>query len=168
MKPSCNPVSAQQAGIFTALRWPKATTPRREDLLNLVDRSVAWLDLETALRPHYQADVRKTGRKGHSLRMMVRLRVVQLLWRASDRQVEHALLDSHCLAKFCGLDPWAPRPPSASALRAFRDLLRATEIDIGTSADDLIELRLNGDLRNAGFEFRPGRIEDPVLRRCST
>lgn len=99
--------------------------------------------------------------------MMLRCHVLQVLWRMSDRQAEAAILDSHAFAAFIGTDPWAPRPPSATAMRTFRALLESHEVDIATSAAVLIEQRLTAALRSAGFEFRPGRLEDPVFRRCS-
>lgn len=166
MKPSCNPDSAHPA-LFTAIRWPKATTPKREQILSMVERSIDWKLLEEIARPFYQADARRTGRKGYSLRMMLRLFVLQRLWHMSDRAAEHAVLDSHALAQFIGTDPWAPRPPSATAIRTFRKTLQDAEVDIATSAADLIEERLTASLRAAGLEFRPGRIEDPVFRRIA-
>lgn len=165
MKPSCITDSAHPA-LFTSIRWPKAAVPRREQTLALVDRSVDWTLLQEIARPFYQADVRRTGRKGYSLAMMLRCYVLQCLWRMSDRQAEAAILDSHAFAAFIGTDPWAPRPPSATAIRTFRATMQDAEVEIATSAADLIEERLTACLRAAGFEFRPGRIEDPVFRRC--
>lgn len=166
MKPSCSPDSAHPA-LFTAIRWPKATTPKREQILSMVERSIDWTLLEEIARPFYQADARRTGRKGYSLRMMLRLFVLQRLWHMSDRQAEHAVLDSHAFAKFIGTDPWAPRPPSATAIRAFRKTLHENYVDTALFVADLIEERLTASLRAAGLEFRPGRIEDPVFRRVA-
>ncbi|PTD96395.1 hypothetical protein C8261_08740 [Pseudothauera lacus] len=166
MKPSCNPDSAHPA-LFTAIRWPKATTPKREQILSMVERAVDWNLLEEIVRPFYQADVRRTGRKGYSLRMMLRCHVLKRLWYMSDRQAEHAVLDSHAFAKFIGTDPWAPRPPSATAIRAFRKTLHENDVDTALSVADLIEQHLTASLRAVGMEFRPGRIEDPVFRKAS-
>lgn len=165
MKARCNRDSAQPA-LFTAIRWPKATIPRRAVLLKLLDAAVDWSALEEIARPLYQADIRHTGRKGYSLAMMLRCFVLQRLWLMSDRQAEAAILDSHAFAAFIGTDPWAPRPPSATAMRTFRALLEAHEIDVITTAADLIAQRVKACLRAAGMEYRPGRIEDPVFRRC--
>lgn len=166
MKLSCNNDSAHHA-LFTSIRWPKATTPKREHLLSQVDSAVDWKLLEEIARPLYQADVRKTGRKGYALGMMLRCFALQRLWRMSDRQAEAAILDSHAFAAFIGTDPWAPRPPSATALRTFRALLEAHEVDVITTAADLIDQRITACLRGAGFEYRPGRIEDPVFKRIA-
>ncbi|MEZ7894400.1 transposase [Thauera phenylacetica] len=167
MKARCNRDSAQPA-LFTAIRWPKATIPRRAVLLKLLDAAVDWSALEEIARPFYQADVRRTGRKGYALGMMLRCHVLQLLWRMSDRQVEASILDSHAFAAFIGTDPWAPRPPSATSMRNFRNALEFHEVDIATSAAVLMEQRVSQSLRNAGFEFRPGRIEDPVFKRSTS
>lgn len=166
MKQGCIKDSAHPA-LFTAVRWPKATTPKRENLLKLVNDAVDWPALEAIARRFYQADVRRTGRKGYALRMMLRCHVLQLLWRMSDRQAEHAILDSHAFAAFIGTDPWAPRPPSATAMRTFRALLAGSMTGLGDTVDALIESRLSDDLRAAGFEYRPGRLEDPVFRRTN-
>lgn len=166
MKPCSNTVSTHPA-LFTSIRWPKATTPKREHLLSLVDSAVDWKLLEEIARPLYQADVRKTGRKGYALVLMLRCFALQRLWRMSDRQAEAAILDSHAFAAFIGTDPWAPRPPSATAMRTFRALLQGHEVDVITTAADLIEERITACLRAAGFEYRPGRIEDPVFKRMA-
>lgn len=62
MKACCITDSAQTA-LFTSIRWPKATTPKRELVLKLVEGAVNWVDLEEVARPYYQADNRRTGRK---------------------------------------------------------------------------------------------------------
>lgn len=165
MKQSCITDSAHPA-LFTSVRWPKATTPKRDQVLKMINGAVDWRLLEEIARPLYQADIRHTGRKGYSLAMMLRCFVLQRLWLMSDRQAEAAILDSHAFAAFIGTDPWAPRPPSATAMRTFRALLEAHEIDVITTAADLIGQRVKACLRAAGMEYRPGRIEDPVFRRC--
>ncbi len=164
MNPIGNTVTAQPA-LFTSVRWPKASTPKREQILDMINQAVAWSELEEMVRPHYQADIRKTGRKGYSLKMMLRAHTIQQLWLMSDRQLESTLLDSHAMAKFIGTDPWAPRPPSASALRAFRQLLqRFPAPNALDMLDEAVCAKMKSDIGAAGFEYRPGRIEDPVFR----
>lgn len=166
MKASRNQDSAQPS-LFTTIRWPKATVQRRAELLSIVERTVPWDELERAVRPHYQADARKTGRRGYSLRMMLKSYVLQQLWHMSDRQAEAAILDSHELARFIGTDPWAPRPPSATVIRTFRQLLLDTPADNALDMlDDAVNTMIVEGIRSAGLEFRPGRIQDPVFRRC--
>lgn len=167
MKPFCNDVSAQPS-IFTSIRWPKAKPPKRSDVLGVVSKSVQWGELEATVRPFYQADARKTGRPGYSLSMMLRTYVLQMLWHMSDRQAEACILDSHEMCKFIGSDPWAPRPPSASAIRAFRALLEASTFDDGESfqfVGIVVDRLVNEALRNHGLEYRPGLIRDPVFRK---
>ena len=94
MKPSCKTDSAHPA-LFTSIRWPKATVPRREQTLAMFDRAVDWKMLEEIARPFYQADVRRTGRKGYSLAMMLRCYALQCLWRMSDRQAEAAIFTAN-------------------------------------------------------------------------
>lgn len=167
MKTCCKSV-LNHPSLFTSVRWPKATTPRREQILSLIDHAVDWSSLEKIARPFYQADVRRTGRKGYSLAMMLRCFVLLHLWRMSDRQAESAILDSHAFAKFIGTDPWAPRPPSATSIRNFCALLQANKIDVVTSAAEGIVQQVKESLRAAGFEYRSGRIDDPVIRKATT
>lgn len=125
----------------------------------MIENTVKWADLETLCRPHYQADQRKRGRKGYSLSMMMRCRVVQEVWELSDEATENAILDSYALALFVGTDPWEPRPPSASALRAFRTCLDDAEVlgRFGVIVEQSFLLQ--------GLEFRPGCILEPIFRR---
>lgn len=163
MNARCNPIPAHPA-LFTSVRWPKAAAPKRTAILDLIEKLVPWDALEQLARPVYQSDIQKKGRKGYSLAMMLRCLVLQQFWLMSDRQTEAAILDSHAMAKFIGTDPWAPRPPSASAIRAFRDRLVAGS---GQHADALAEIHLAVTLAliDAGFEFRQGELREPVFRQ---
>ena len=168
MKSCCSPNSAQQPlDLVGASRyWPRDRPPRRDAILAMLDSAVDWTAIEAAVRPHYETDIRRRGRKGHSLRMMIRITALAWLWSASDRNLENALLDSKALARFAGLDAWTPRPPSASAIRAFRDLLKRT-----TGPDGVFDLHqhlvdaIRGGIRKAGLEFRHGVISEPLFRR---
>ena len=102
---------------FISCRWPRAKSPKRADALAILERVIPWSEIEERLRPYYAADSRSTGRKGYSLKMMIRCWVIACVWRLTDDGLEHAVLDSLALAKFIGTDPWQPRPPSASAFR---------------------------------------------------
>jgi hypothetical protein len=99
------------------------------------------------------------GRKGYSLRMMMRCEVVRQVWRLSDESTENAILDSYALALFVGIDPWQPRPPSASSLRSFRLCLDAARVL------DRFGLIVERSFALQGLEFRPGLIREPVFRR---
>ncbi len=169
MKSCCNPISAQQQplDLVSASRfWPRDRPPRRDAILAMLDSAVDWPALEAMIRPHYETDIRRRGRRGYSLRMMIRVTTLAWLWQASDRALEHALADSKSLARFIGTDPWSPRPPSATAARAFRDLLKRT---IGPDCVfdlhyHLVDVIRRGIL-DAGLEFRHGSILEPVFRR---
>ncbi|MDP2880142.1 MAG: transposase [Azonexus sp.] len=154
-----NLAGAVRPSLFGSVRWPKARQPSRAIALAMIENTVKWADLETLCRPHYQADQRKRGRKGYSLAMMMRCRVVQEVWELSDEATENAILDSYALALFVGTDPWEPRPPSASALRAFRTCLDDAEVldRFGVIVEQSFLLQ--------GLEFRPGYIREPIFRR---
>src|SRR5574338_456962 len=167
MNPSRNDVSAQQPGLFVSLRWPKARPPKRDDVLKRAEQIIPWNDLEALVRPYYLADARKTGRRGYSLKMMLHVFALQRLWIMSDRQTEAAILDSHAFARFIGTDAWAPRPPSATAIRGFRALLESVQPpppdDLDTLADFLVRC-IGSAFMGAGVAFRPGTIREPVFK----
>lgn len=144
---------------FLSCRWPKAKAPKRVESLAILDQVVPWQKLETELRKHYWADIRPTGRRGCSLKQLLRCYVVGRVWRLTDDGVEAAILDSLAVAKFVGCDPWSPRPPSASTLREFRHLIDRVFTIVGFDGE--IEIAFV----SAGIQFRPGKILEPVFRR---
>jgi IS5 family transposase len=126
--------------------------------LAVLEAVIPWQELEDLARPHYMADARATGRPGFSLRMMIRTWIVQLFWSLSDDGTEAAILDSHSTARFIGSDPWQPRPPSATKIRAFRRLLEDRRLR------DQFELAIEVGFADAGLQFRVGEIREPVFR----
>lgn len=157
MKACCNDLSAD-GSLFTSVRWPKARQPRRAEVLAVLEAVIPWQELEDLIRPHYLADTRTTGRPGYSLKMMTRCRILQIFWSLSDDGTEAAVLDSHATARFIGTDPWQPRPPSATKIRAFRQLLA------GRRLQDHFELAFEVAFADAGLQFRVGEIREPVFR----
>lgn len=158
MNGRCNGISAGDS-LFTSVRWPKARQPRRAEILAILEQIIPWGELEEMVRPFYHADNRGTGRPGYSLGMMLKCRILQLFYSLSDDGVESAILDSHATARFVGTDPWQPRPPSASKIRAFRQLLadRGLEPEFTLQGIELPFIR-------AGLQFRVGEIREPVFR----
>jgi IS5 family transposase len=144
--------------LFTSVRWPKARSPRRAEVLGVLEVVIPWREIEDLIRPHYLSDARATGRPGYSLRMMTRCLLLQMFWTLSDDGVESVILDSHACAKFVGTDPWAPRPPSATKVRGFRRLLEEHRLR------DQIELEIEVAFADAGLQFRVGEIREPVFR----
>lgn len=147
--------------------WPRDRPPRRDQVLDLLARAVDWPACENLIRPCYSSDRQLRGRKGYSLGMMLKCTALQWLWACSDRDLENSLLDSKAMARFCGLDAWTPKPPSASALRAFRNL---TEREISDDGVLNLQWRLHtlfrSGIRKAGLEHRHGTIQEPIFRRC--
>ena len=171
MNSSCKANSAQQQlELPCATRyWPRDRPPRRDQLLDLLDRAIDWQALEKLVRPHYNADSQPRGRRGFGLRTMLRSHLISWLWRASDRTLEGALSDSKAFARFCGPDPWAPKPPSAAAIRGFRKLLDvARPADAGWELSWLIDEAFRSGIHRAGLDFRHGTLTEPVFRRMPT
>ncbi len=146
------------SSLFTSLSWPKAKTPKRAEVLNFMNSVLPWPRLEEiAKRVHVEK--RATGRPGYPTKMMVRVAVLQMIYRLSDEGTESLILDSHAAAHFAGLDPWRPRPPGASAIRNFRNLLRREMLL------EEIQIEIFAALNLAGAFFQPGAIIEPVIRR---
>ena len=124
----------------------------------MLEAVIPWSELEDLIRPHYLADARATGRPGYSLKMMTRCRILQIFWSLSDDGTEAAILDSHATARFVGTDPWQPRPPSSTKIRAFRQLLAYHRLQ------DRFELAFEVAFAGAGLQFRVGEIREPVFR----
>lgn len=166
-----------QPALFTSVRWPRAKTVKRDAVLTHLDKIINWPEIEAMVRPHYSADIQATGRKGYSLKMMLRCVILQYLWNLSDRQTEVEILDSHAMSRFVGTDPWKPRPPSYSKIREFRVTLMSWHCDPVSGARTLGEPRnylclheavvdaFLADLRRAGMEVRQGTVVDPQFRR---
>lgn len=145
---------------FISARWPCSRAAKRTQILGVLDSIIPWVRLEDSLREIYQADVRRTGRKGYSLKMMLRCWVLACVWRLSDDALVDFILDSLAAAKFIGCDPWLPRPPSASAFRNFRKLIQSR-----TQINGWIRYEIDQAVIGAGLQWRQGAIIEPQFRR---
>lgn len=145
---------------FISARWPSAKPAKRAQILAVLEKVVPWSDLEANTRKIYQADARKTGRKGYSLRMMLRCLALAYVWRLSDDGLVDFILDSLAAARFVGCDPWAPRPPSASAFRNFRRLVGRCDPHEFWFASEI-----NKAIVLAGIEWRQGAVVEPQFRK---
>lgn len=150
---------------FISLRWPKSKAPKRVETLRVIESVVPWAEIENALRPSYQADMRKTGRKGFSLGMMIRCWVVACFWNLSDDGLEGLILDSLAIAKFIGTDPWDPKPPSASSFRNFRR--HVGDALCSGSGNSELRHKINLAMIAAGIQWRQGCIVEPVFKRSA-
>ena len=159
MKACSKRVSADQASLFTSVRWPRAKMPKRADALANLEKLLPWSDLEGIVRGVYFSDQQKTGRPGYPAMMMVRCLVLCRFWSLSDDQAEAVILDSYATAQFVGIDPWKPRPPSASAIRGFRKTLK----DRGVLSK--IDGRIDASIMAAGLTVRVGMIREPVFKK---
>lgn len=143
--------------LFTSVAWPAARRPARADILERIDSVIPWDSLAELIEQPPTGP--RGGRPGHSRLLLLRIWVLQQLYRISDEAAECLILDSHSAAAFVGLDPWKPRPPGASAIGNFRRM-------IANSPDgQKIQRRFESAVMHADIELRPGMLIEPVLRR---
>ncbi len=155
----------KQPELFTRY-WPRGAAPARAQVLELLSAAVPWGGLEELVRPLYQADARKRGRRGHALKLLLRCQVLAIVWRASDRALAAAIVDSRAFGDFLGLDPRRPAPPSASALRNFAAVLeKALDPDGVFTMAQHLDFQVRAAIAAAGLEWRAGAITEPIFRR---
>jgi Transposase domain (DUF772) len=159
MKACSKRVSADQASLFTSVRWPRAKMPKRAEVLANLEQLLPWAELEEIVSGVYLSDQRKTGRPGYPAKMMIRCLVLCQFWSLSDNQAEAVILDSYAMALFVGTDPWKPRPPSASAIRSFRQKLEYSKVL--KRLNDTIDFSVQA----AGLNVRHGVIREPVFKK---
>lgn len=162
MKASENPNPAHPAPGGGPLT--QEVPSRRRSALALLDALLDWPTLEALAREVYARDRQARGRKGLPLPVMLRALAIGHVWPSSERALAAALADSLDFRLFLGLGQH--RPPSASALRAFRHLITGAPAPhgIGTLHDHLTHL-IDARIRAAGLAWSPGAIIEPTFRR---
>ncbi|MEW9899744.1 transposase [Chitinivorax sp. PXF-14] len=142
--------------LFTSIAWPAARRPARADILERLDCVVPWDALAGLIAQPTPGP--RGGRPSHPRMLLLRIWVLQQLYRVSDEAAESLILDSHSAAAFVGLDPWKPRPPGASAIGNFRRAIAST------AEGRQLQRQLDDAMQCAGLELRPGCLVEPVLR----
>ena len=144
------------SSLFTTVTWPRGRAPRRTVLLDRINALMPWQRLSDRVLPVYSQGL--TGRKPYPLNTMLRVYVLQWVFQLSDESTEDLILDSHAAASFAGIDPWEPRPPGATAVRTFRQLIEQWP-------GDQCRKEIARALQANGAEIRTGQIKEPVLRQ---
>lgn len=143
--------------LFTSVAWPAARRPARADILERIDSVIPWDSLAELIEQPPVGP--RGGRPSHSRLLLLRVWVLQQLYRVSDEAAECLILDSHSAAAFVGLDPWKPRPPGASAIGNFRRMIASCP------EGQKIQRRFENAVMHADIELRPGYLVEPVLRK---
>ncbi len=143
--------------LFTSVAWPAARRPARADILERIDSVIPWDSLAELIEQPPTGP--RGGRPCHSRPLLLRVWVLQQLYRVSDEAAEGLILDSHSAAAFVGLDPWKPRPPGASAIGNFRRMIASSP------NGQKLQRRFENAVMHADIELRPGYLVEPVLRK---
>lgn len=128
---------------------------KRELFLDRMDAILPWQDWVELVQPFYPAG--KRGRPPIEIETMLRMYLMRLWFRLSDKSIEDAVYDSYAMRTFMRVDFFRQQVPDATTLRRFRRLL---------SKHHLAE-RISGDvrscLRQAGIVLHKGSIAEAYV-----
>lgn len=110
---------------FTDLEYgSRRRASRREQFLEMMDRTVPWAGWVQLIAEHYYRDrPGKRGRKATPIETMLRMYLLQVWFSLSDEGVEDAIYDSYAMRRFMRLDFAVGQVPDATTLLHFRHLL---------------------------------------------
>ncbi|MBQ6426896.1 MAG: transposase [Clostridia bacterium] len=128
---------------------------KRELFLDRMDAILPWQDWVELVQPFYPAG--KRGRPPIEIETMLRMYLMRIWFRLSDKSIEDAVYDSYAMRTFMRVDFFRQQVPDATTLRRFRRLL---------SKHHLAE-RISGDvrscLRQAGIVLHKGSIAEAYV-----
>jgi IS5 family transposase len=134
----------------------KRKTTRRERLLSELEAITPWVELVSALAPHYPKGEGR-GRPPIGLERMLRMYIVQQTLGLSDEGIEDALYDSHAIRNFVGIDLGREAAPDATTLLKFRHLLEAKKLTVQVFGT------IKAHLAAKGLLLREGTVVDATI-----
>ena len=132
----------------------KKRKTRREKFLERMDQLIPWAKLEQPLAKRYSKG--KIGRKPYPLPVMLRIRVLQLLYNLSDPAMEDALYEIESMRRFAGLRLSDNLPDETTTLN-FRHFIEQHKF--GKRLFDTIQLHLESQ----GLKLQEGSIVDATI-----
>ncbi|NCW28673.1 MAG: IS5 family transposase [Verrucomicrobia bacterium] len=133
----------------------KKRVTRKEALLAVMEKVVAWKRLVERLEPYYPKGSR--GRPPVGLERMLRLLVVQNCFGYSDEGLEDAVTEIQSIRHFVGVDLSEGSAPDSTTMVRFRNLLNEHNL-----ARAILE-EVNASLAGAGLIMRQGTVVDATI-----
>ncbi|QLQ31464.1 MAG: IS5 family transposase [Candidatus Thiothrix singaporensis] len=148
--------SAVKTSLFAA-EEREQKLDRKGDLLSVLEKHVSFAALAAEVdRIAPRAESTQGGRPPYPTELMVRVLVLQHLYKLSDEAMEYQLLDRLSFQRFCGLRHSASIPDEKT-LWVFRERIREAG-----GADALFNA-VQQQLQQQGFIARGGQIIDATL-----
>lgn len=129
---------------------------RKKEFLEQIERIVPWGELEGLVKPCYYEG--KRGNKPYDLKLMIRIYLLQTLYRLTDAEMRSELLDSRSFSDFCGVE-FVKQIPDTNTIRRFRARL------IKNGLPELIEQLLSRAYAEHRVLIKPGSTVYPALAR---
>lgn len=148
--------SAVKTSLFAA-EEREQKLDRKGDLLWVLEKHVSFAALAAEVdRVAPRTDSQKGGRPPYPTELMVRVLVLQHLYKLSDEAMEYPLLDRMSFQRFCGLRH-SSSIPDEKTLWVFRERIRAA------GGSDALFNAVQRQLQQHGFIARGGQIIDATL-----
>lgn len=93
---------------------------KKKKFLEQIERIVPWGEWISMIRPYYYKGERSN--KPYDLELMLRLYLLQNLYKLSDEGTVAEVIDSHAFSEFCGVDS-SNQEPNGDTLGRFRNIL---------------------------------------------
>lgn len=151
MKQQTLAMAADQGAGFDTYRKPT----RREEFLDLMNRTIPWAALCAVIEPHYPK--RGNGRPPIGLERMLRIHFIQHWFNLADFACEEALYDIASLRRFVGIDLGCESVPDATTLLKFRRLLETHQLGEQLFAE------VGRVLQGKGMILKSGTIVDATI-----
>ena len=132
---------------------------RKEKFLDRMENVVPWADALRAIESKTPASGR--GRKPIGDERMLRIYLVQQWYGSSDQETVELLLDTHCVAAFCGFDAHLEKMPDRTTLVKFRQ--RLVKADFAAKLMQVVDAALNA----AGVTISRGTVVDATVVEAS-
>lgn len=136
---------------------------RREEFLGIMDGIIPWDEWVEAVRPHYPQG--KRGRPPVAIETILRMYLLQLWYRLSDKGAEDAIYDSYAMRRFLGINFMEEQVPDATTLLHFRHRMEQSGVGRQFSAAVRRGLRQRGLVLHAGSVTEAALAAAPRLRK---
>lgn len=135
---------------------------RREEFLGLMDELIPWDEWVEAVRPHYPQG--KRGRPPVAIETILRMYLLKVWFRLSDKGAEDAIYDSYAMRRFMGINFMEEQVPDATTLLHFRHRMEKSGVGRQFSAAVRRGLRQRGLVLHAGSIAEAAVVSAPPAK----